>query len=139
MIFFTSILSAPSLLSIFASVLSVGDAVMKYKFSNECFENKDCVLSTYPLYSTENECKLALEFKPQANVLVKNQQYDIELVESQKVTFNDYNCTNNLTLVFDRNTTVNALVETKTDGCITDIRCLFIISQIAAVLFSIFC
>jgi hypothetical protein len=54
---------------------------MKYKFSNECFENKECVLSTYPLYSTENECRLVLEFKPQANVLVKNQQYDIELVE----------------------------------------------------------
>jgi hypothetical protein len=127
-----------SLISV-ASLLSVGDAVMKYKFSNECFENRECVLSTYPLYSTENECKLVLEFKPQANVLVKNQQYDIELVESQKVTFNDYNCTNNLTLVFDRNTTVNALVETETYGCITDIRCLFIISQIAAILFSIFC
>jgi hypothetical protein len=112
---------------------------MKYKFSGECFENKDCILSTYPLYSTENECKLVLDFKPQANVLVKNQQYDIELVESQKVTFNDYNCTNNLTLVFDRNTTVSTLVETQTNGCITDIRCLFIISQIAAVLFSIFC
>lgn len=122
-----------------ATLVTLANATSTYYFTSKCTENIECNLNNYPLYSNERECKLNLEFEePVGEVLIQNPQYNITLFDIKSINLNNYNCSNNLTLVTSQNTTVKAKVKSSSRVCSTDIKCLVIISQIFAVLFTIF-
>lgn len=127
-------------------LFTTSEASSKYYFGTVCKTNETCVLNTYPIYSNIETCNLKLSFSVEVDAsvdaIIQNNQYNLTLQNTSGIVFNNFNCSNNLTLIFPNtqsNVNVKVAVETDTINCWSDIKCLVLISQIFAVLFTIFC